>query len=202
MAITENFFYLTDGTVSGNTISGDTYTVKIFATEIKNSFDNSANSITLVVPPAEQEKETGADAAKNPKTFILNLLAIKRVISVKGYLEDNQAADGNIPAAAIGKKNSLIHLQYKGGDIRAVWGVYNSTPALNTRLLSPPSDGTSTYVYTGVTGTIIKMETTESPGAVSAQLGNSDYKTAGTHYPIGVRKFEVMLQFQIGVHKF
>lgn len=220
ITIKEGYVYITNGIVLNNEITDHSlspYTVAIATIKIEDDTDGQLLDIEIPNPPTELEAndKTSEEAAK-PTTWVINLLKPKRVITVTGYLEDESTSDSSrTPAYAyksINKKNLLHCLVNFGGNnknpIRIVWGLRDNTSPTNMSTRHTSEAGsqiinteTDTFIY-GITGSILKMKVTETPGIISGQVGNSNYDTAGTDYPTGIRKFEVMLQFLVSESKF
>lgn len=112
--------YITNGTVSGNTItystidptvSGTRY-VDVDAIIIEDSPTKEPIVLPIPVSPNDQERKGGSNTGT---TWIIDLIKIKRIITVTGHLSD----DGT--TSAFDKKQNLIKIMQYGGTFTLVW---------------------------------------------------------------------------------
>jgi len=105
--VTEDFF-VTTGTVSGDTITGGT-TVKISTFSV--DFDYAKDLIDIPLPvPQDQRGST------DPQRLLIDLLQVKQAITVNGVLTDEASI------SALEKKNNLLNIANSGGTCTVVWG--------------------------------------------------------------------------------
>lgn len=167
-------FYVTTGTISGDTITGGT-TVRIDTTKVDYNFDN--NELTILPMPTSKGNRSGASQTDKEKTTIVNLLRVKIIISIQGMLIDDSTD------SSLAKKNNLITLAELGHGVSIVWG---KTTIADDQTESKQQK----YEYNSSTGYgafVQKMMVTETAGQY----------TDGTKV-IPEKKFDVQISFVIG----
>lgn len=112
VAIDAGSIYITDGSVSGNTISGDSVTVRIDSTKVDYNYDNPVTQIPIPV-------SSGSRSSKTPYSRAIDLKRIKEVISVQGILADEETK------RAITKRDDLLLVGKRGDELTIVWGQGN-----------------------------------------------------------------------------
>jgi hypothetical protein len=157
VAIDAGNVYITDGTVSGNTISvsGNQKVVKIDATKIDYNLNNA---VTVIPIPISR-----GNRGNTPYSRVIDLKRIKEVISIQGFLP-NEPNESDIT-----KRNNLIYLAQKGGELTVVWGKDYSTNKYQT-LMRPPPSGTDQNLR-GVF--IMKLMFTETAGYMGEEVGGA-----------------------------
>ncbi len=109
--------YVTDGSISGNVITTgeiipgvNQKVVRITTTKIDYNYDN--NVVQLPIPVS-----TGDRLIKTPFSRAMELKVIKEVISVQGFLADEETE------SAITKRDNLLTLGKQRDELTVVWGV-------------------------------------------------------------------------------
>jgi len=113
VSLATNYFYVTSGTLSGDTISGG-ITVQIYNMDVKH---NLTKTLTEIARPSI---ELTTDPAKR---YLIDLKDIKEVITVTGFLKDIDGGDTRFT-----QKENLRILAGTGtsgpsdGIVTVVWG--------------------------------------------------------------------------------
>ncbi len=104
--------YITDGSSTTTTITttGSQKVVRITTTKSDYNYDNSIIQIPIPV-------SAGDRTSKTPYSRALDLKRIKEVISVQGFLADEETE------SAITKRDNLLTLGKNGDELTVVWGV-------------------------------------------------------------------------------
>ena len=164
-SVDENF-YVTNGSLSGDTITtnGSEVVVKIHTGSIGPVETSYVNEPLAIQFPSVDDPGAGV-----ARTGIKDLLIIKKVITVKGVLAEE---DGTASVTKLADLNTLINW---GDVVTFVWGKSSASPS------EQQTD----------TGSIIKASVKESPGRVSTEDKVIDATSPD-------RNFVVDIQFLVG----
>ena len=103
-------FYVTTGTVSGNTITHDaTKAVEIHSAKIDYDVANAVSNLPIPISKGNRGTTT-------PFERVIDLKRINKVVTVQGKLADDTAESGNT------KRNNLITMLEDDGGVTIVWG--------------------------------------------------------------------------------
>lgn len=181
VAVDENF-YVTNGVLSADTITGGT-TVKISTGTTGGSgtpieFSYVANPIKILQPIVNTKAKGGTGTFR---TRIKDLLKTERVITVNGFLSEETGT------TALSKRNNLDVLMERGGILTAVWG---------KTLAGESADTNEQQTFTG---TIIKLTLREGFGKViEGEPEDTSPATGRVQEPKRFdRNFAVQLQFLV-----
>ena len=142
-------FYITTGTISGNTITHDANkVVKIETTKIDHTLTNPVNPIPI--PNSKQTTEQNKSDDKDPFARVIDLKMIKETVSVQGFLADETSE------SAITKRNNLLKMVKQERVLKVVWG--RSPYQTLWQPEDDPKDGTGIF--------ITQMMFTETAGIV------------------------------------
>lgn len=134
VTIVNGNFYVTNGTVSGNTIdvptsNGDLTVVVIHSTKISYDYENKMNLIPILLSRGSRSYSTSdldnlgdattTDSSKKSYSRNIDLKRIMEQISVTGFLEDESTE------RAITKRKNLRALARNFGALTVVWGTGN-----------------------------------------------------------------------------
>jgi len=140
--------------------------VQISTVSVKHNFQKQITSLDIPVSFINQVRNGGSST---PLTYLIDLLRIKRLITVDGWLDDEASQ------SALTKKNNIINLCQRGGNVQVVWG-QNST---STRQL--------------YSGNFDKFEVAEVPDMHSSDLGQTGFITTSLK-----RGFKIVFSLHIG----
>jgi hypothetical protein len=166
-SIEDAYVYLTNGTVSGDTITytGSQKVVKILHTSIEDIDENELGKLISV--PVSRGNQPASGGTGTPKTLIVNLLRIKRAFTINGFLLDETGA--TTPGTSGYTKKSDLRTLNKYGYLTLVWG----TTAVGQILCSAASDEGVVILKSSVKEQIGQMgesSTTESDRIFSIQI--------------------------------
>jgi len=121
VTIQEGYVYITNGNVSGNTITGGT-TVKIWCGG--NVTENGTNDIFFTPIPTTDKSKL------DPK--LLDLGKVKEAVTVTGFLR-SQHKGVNESITALEQRDNLRALCKGPQPVTLVWGTYNATKTNQTK---------------------------------------------------------------------
>ena len=147
--------YVTDGVLSNTvnpttiTTTGDQLVVHIVpTTKIDYNYDNQI--ISIPTPISRQKR------GQEPINRNIDLKRIKEVITAQGFLADENRSDG-VAKSAEGKRDDLLTLAKKRGDLTLVWGHKYSTNNYQTRFVPGVGSGGVHIMKMGFSSTVGKL---------------------------------------------
>ena len=158
MSIDRGCFYVTNGSISGDTITYDTstgtYVVKIDEQKVDDSLNNALIEFPLPKPSPD-------DAAQY---YIIDIKRIKNQIAIQGVLATD--SDSN----ALTKKQYLMAMSGYGGN--GDHSLMSSMTATNSHVTCIWGQS-ATSSQQKVVGNIVKLMITETPGIISDGTTNT-----------------------------
>lgn len=144
--------YVTDGSISGNTITttGSEIVIQIQTTKIE--YDLEGGVVVISIPVSKGNRGT-----QTPYARVIDLKRIKEVVSIQGFLVDES------DSRALTKRDNLISLSKSGGALTIVWGQDNY------QTIWKPDDDPETNTGAFIT----KTKFTETAGSLSDEGGFS-----------------------------
>ena len=167
--------YITNGSVSGDTITGGT-TVHIQTVKLDDNTQNQLIEFNIPVSP-------GAFNSKAPESNLIDLKRIKNVISIQGFLATDSTG------SAYTKKQNLYVLGGMGGTNERA---FMSGKTIGAAIVTVVWGQSAQSRQQKVTGAIIKIMTTETAGLMVTD------STSETH-PV---QYAVQIQIAVGKSRY